>query len=616
MAKYKKLLKKIESEHKVSKDFLNDKKKEWHRRLKLYNNQRREATKIGDPLLFKTFNTVFAALYDDRLITEFVGREEGDHEKAQNLSLLAEYDYELMEKARWDYEWIWDAMFYGRGFLLVQEWNAEQNHPVPEVIDPMVFFHDPRATRENGRGGLRFFGRLVEMTKLQMEKNGNYENLDKLKDSPHNDLEEAHEARADAQDHQYTNKRVEGDNRLHTLLEWFTFEKGERKFYTTDLNFKTIYREQDIETPYWGLVGRQIYPITHDYWGVSVPDLVEDKQRARAKLANLSLTSVESALYPMYLVDTDRIKNISSVGEFGFNKIIPTDGDAKGAIAQVERKIVNQDAQWIMQEINMNAQDATATPEIAQGAISRAKRSATEVSGAMKRVDTRYALSAKIFGWSEQEFWRQWFNMYKVYFDEKIGEKIMRLTSPLGYEWKPIQKDDIDLNYDPDIKIQSKEVSEAKRMNNLQIYSNLLMQLAQNPQVNLRFAHKKLAQLSGLKSDEVNYLLPKSIEELEADLENKDLSKDVQVDVHADDDHIAHILEHAKASQTNSKKAHIETHIAFMQKLKENPEMMRQLQERQKQSQNGDQDGGLNPQVGNAAQGRARYNPSSYNANQ
>ncbi|SCB55045.1 hypothetical protein GA0061098_103419 [Bradyrhizobium shewense] len=37
------------------------------KRLKLYNNQARDESKVGAPLLFTVFQTVFAALYDDRL---------------------------------------------------------------------------------------------------------------------------------------------------------------------------------------------------------------------------------------------------------------------------------------------------------------------------------------------------------------------------------------------------------------------------------------------------------------------------------------------------------------------------------------------------------------------
>ena len=74
---------------------------------------------MGDPLLLTVFQTVFAALYDDRLSVEFEGKEEGDTDTAENLTDLAEHDYCVMQKDEADYEWIWDACFFGRGLQLL-----------------------------------------------------------------------------------------------------------------------------------------------------------------------------------------------------------------------------------------------------------------------------------------------------------------------------------------------------------------------------------------------------------------------------------------------------------------------------------------------------------------
>jgi len=71
---------------------------EWAVRLKLYNNQKRDKETIGDPLLFTIHQTVLASLYSDRLGVDFLGREAGDEETAENLNAMAEYDYDEMEK--------------------------------------------------------------------------------------------------------------------------------------------------------------------------------------------------------------------------------------------------------------------------------------------------------------------------------------------------------------------------------------------------------------------------------------------------------------------------------------------------------------------------------------
>lgn len=72
-------------------------------------------------LLFTVFQTVFTALYDDRLSVEFEGKEEGDTDTAENLTDLAEHDYRVMQKDEADYEWIWDAWFFSRGLQLLND---------------------------------------------------------------------------------------------------------------------------------------------------------------------------------------------------------------------------------------------------------------------------------------------------------------------------------------------------------------------------------------------------------------------------------------------------------------------------------------------------------------
>jgi hypothetical protein len=54
------------------------KRAKWLRKLKLHNNQARDESKVGDPLHFTVFQTVFASLYDDRLSAVFEGNDEGD----------------------------------------------------------------------------------------------------------------------------------------------------------------------------------------------------------------------------------------------------------------------------------------------------------------------------------------------------------------------------------------------------------------------------------------------------------------------------------------------------------------------------------------------------------
>src|SRR3990167_3357753 len=119
-------------------------------RLQLYNNQRRDPEAIGDPLMFTVFNTIQASLYDDRLQASWEGRGgTGDDDVEENLNALSEYDYDIMMKDELDYDWDWDANFFGRGLMLLMDFNRTKGimAPAPEVIDPTTWIRDPRAAR-------------------------------------------------------------------------------------------------------------------------------------------------------------------------------------------------------------------------------------------------------------------------------------------------------------------------------------------------------------------------------------------------------------------------------------------------------------------------------------
>ena len=580
---YSELIKQVESEYQLAWSYMKPKHDEWALRLKLYNNQKRDKEAIGDPLLFTIHQTVLASLYSDRLSVEFNGREEGDEETAENLNSLANYDYDEMEKDSIDYEWDWDASFFGRGLLLAFEFDRKLKCPMPEVIDIMTWLRDPRATSVNGdrkgRGAMKFGGREIRLSKNDMETAGIYFNYKTLKpnSSDLKSLIDANvQARAEAQGFSDMIKNYEGltgDNADYRALEWFTIWKGKKIIVTLADNRNKVIRYTELKSDIWPIIDRPMYPISHDWDGVSIPDLTEDKQRARARIQNLSLAGIQLGLHPTYLYNTNKIQNRGSLN-VDFNKHIAVDGDPNNAIIPVVRQTVKSEVSWILETLDVASQKATATPDIQQGANSEEKRTATELNLQSAKVDTRYSLSAKIWGWSEKRFWRQWYALYKEHFAKDIDEKVIRIVGAMGAKWRTLNSENIIAHTDPDIKIESKVISDALKMNDLQKYRLFFKDvLATDPQnANIRFALRKIGRLSGFTKEEVEQVLPPSIDELNADNENEKLDKGKQVDVQVYDDDFVHMEVHNKASDTPEKSAHIEAHKTAMMLKRARPE--------------------------------------------
>jgi len=324
----------------------------------------------------------------------------------------------------------------------------------------------------------------------------------------------------------------------------------------------------------WPIMERLLYPTSHDWDGTSIPDLTEDKQRARAVAQNLAMDAFKFDVYATYLFDSTKIKNRNDLNP-GMNKFIPvSDGSPEGAVVPLRKAAPNMNLlDFIYQSIDASAQKATATPELQQGAISSKERTLGELNLVSSKVDTRYSLSAKVFGWSEKAFWTQHYHLYKKYFPKGIDEKVLRLVGAFGSKWRPLRRENIICEVDPDIKIESKVLSRAKQMEERDSVSQYMMMVLQDPTVNRRYAYKNLGKYYNLKSEEIGFLFPKTIDERIAEQQNVMLSEDKVVPVLPEDDHNVHLEIHAKAADTPATFAHIKTHEEALSIKKTNPEL-------------------------------------------
>ena len=592
---FKSLIEQVQAEYEAGYKFMQPKHEEWGLRLKLYNNQKRDKSAVGDNLMFTVHQTVVASLYSDRLTSEFNGREEGDDEVAETLNVLATFDEDDMEKDILDYEWIWDASFFGRGLCLLWEFDRTTKTPMGEIIDPMTWIRDSRAKSVNGdrkrRGAMRYGGREIRLTQNEMDEAGIYFNYKDLKDDTkdvNSVVDRNMELRAQAQGlGVVANKSLAGENKDFRLLEWFTIYKGKKCLVTLAANRTKVVRFTEITdadgkpAKNWPIIDRPIYPMAHDWDSVSIPDLTEDKQRAKAVLQNLALKGAKMGLHPMTLFDTTKITNKADLN-FEFGKAIPVNGNPTGAAVPLQTSGVKAEVQWVMEILDTAAQRATATPEMQQGVQSTERRTLGEINLIASKVDTRYSLSARIFGWSEKRFWKQWYALYKKHFKDGIDEKSVRIAGAMGSQWRKLTRENIILSStsDPDVKIESKIISDERRLQNLQMFRAFIKDVlaVAGQEANLRFALKRLGKLSGMTKDEIDRVLPPTYDEMQSEEENEKLSNNEIVEVNPMDDDMIHMENHNKAADTAGKYAHIKAHKKAMMLKKERPELFPQKQ--------------------------------------
>lgn len=611
---YQQIVKQVEAEYMMGWRFMKPKIQEWLLRLTLYNNQKRDKNRVGLPVIFTYFQSIHAALYDDKLAVEFGGREEGDEEMAQNLNYLSEFDYNEMDMPFINYEWIWDSLAWGRSLLYFNEFDLSSKTPIPEVWDPLTFIRDPKAKSVNGnrlrRDGLRFGYREVKVTKGELEGNPEYFNLNKLKTESGKTLSlafEARQARSQAQGTEnVTALQNLEDNQEFTVLQGFTILNGKKYLIELGNERKLLIRMTPIEGDMWPLIDRPIYPISHDWDGVSVFDILEDKQRYQAVLLNLIGDMAQSDAHPMYIFNENKIKR-SIDKSFAQNKWIPADGDIQGAAAPLQKAQPSPIVSFVLDFLDISNQKALAVPELRQGIPTKQDRTLGELELVSSGVDTRYSLSAKVFGWSEYKFWQRWYEIYDRDFQSGIHRKVTRLTSTFGPTWRPITRDKIITSnpLGPDIKIQSKTVSEAKKRRDFQLFANYIAQNAQNPGFDLTYAQRKQGGLF-LPKDEVERMWPLSPDELEAKEVVKRINEGEFIPVNPAENHIVHLRMLASAKDGPAKEARQQALVAMMIARRSRPDLFAPLPE--------EQPGRFNEPQGQMTQGRPNESMTASNA--
>jgi hypothetical protein len=281
----------------------------------------------------------------------------------------------------------------------------------------------------------------------------------------------------------------------------------------------------------------------------------------------------------MYLYDKNKIPNPSDL-KFGLNKAIGIDGAVSPMIAQplTKAQMNMQTVDYILNQLQTSAERATATPEIQQGALSGNNKTFGEISLSAQKSDVRYSLTARIFKWSEKAFWQKWYYLYKEHFHNGFDKKVIRIAGTFDKQWRTLTRENLIAEADPDIYVVSRVMMEGQRSKMLEKYSLFFKELANDPTADRRYALKFLGKLIGLKSEEINKHLPKDPEELQAEMENKQINKGELPQIQRDDNHQMHLIIHQKANATKEGVAHMEAHWAAIMLKKEQPQLFPQAQ--------------------------------------
>lgn len=556
-------------------------------RLRLYNNQKRDEDLVGEPLLFTHMNTWLSSLYDDQLDKVWIPREDGDIESAENLSTTSDYDAELMNKAELDLNQLWDALFYSYGLVDMIEFDVDKKCPVPSIIDPTSFYYDTLSSSIDGnsvnKGGMRFLGWDMAMNEKTVLESpfmfeGALKKLQQVSKKENERQEKARRLRIEALggDIVHFDENEMGDNNIYEVLQWRTWFDGKKTLLlltpdcTAIVGGKVLPVDEKGRSLSWWVSAKRINPQPHQFKGMSLPDMLEDKQRKKAVLVNDALNLTRISVYGSHAFNKNLIKNENDL-KWGYDKWIAVDGDPRSAIAPVYKDSPNLPLlDNMLNYLDVSAQTASATPSLQQGVLSEQQRTLGELQMVSESSKTRYSLALKSIAMGDRDFWNLWYLSYKVFFNDGLGEKVIRVAGSTR-SFRKITRKDILCKVDPDVKITSKALAEASKMRKFAQYAKLLEVILQDPEADKRAGIKHGMYLAGLDKEEIDNILPPTRDEVIAKEQNDMLDRGEIPPFLENDNHLVHIRVHKEARDSKIKDNHMILHMKALKMEQINP---------------------------------------------
>lgn len=547
-------------------NFLEPRKRRQVRQLVLLNNLNRGDQNIASTLLLTLFNRTLSSLYDDKLQVKFLPSQGITQNQLNSYNVLAQSDYLEMGKAKIDYDWCWDTLFFGRGYLETLRFNKKRKVMEPNVINPLMFGYDPYFEQVQD---WRYYWKWITKSKVEINR--------LIKNKTITGITTAEEIPSGVDEYLWNYKLIRdrakkaiepssdsmgGD--IFQLLEFYCHDdEGNKCCYWIDKGFnKVLYEEEleleDLEYPTygkgkeqkngskWPIVVKEAFREPHSSVTFSLPDLVEDKHRAHSVLLNLAFIAAKDRANPTYLYNPDKVTDVTQFMSRQIDQHIPV-SDIEGAVGPLNTE--DPMSAGLIQFISIltaEANNPVGTGIVSQPSAAKGDKTATHDAIQQQLNDLAKSLSSKVLQFGESEFWSAWFHRYAKYGPD-LKEKMANIVGVKGISSQIIDMKDFNTDFPPGVLVYSAKEAEYKelvlRRDLMQLYPALAQTLDPD---GLRNFNKHVFFPKFLEDPSlIDIMLPKTLDEIKAEDENEQLAKDEYVPIAPTDNHTTHIYTHA-----------------------------------------------------------------------
>ena len=581
---------KIQSKYEESFQYLQQRKTRQSQQLVLLSNMRRGDQNISSTLMITLFDRILAGIYDDKMQIKFLPSQGITQDQINSYNVLAQSDYQEMDKAKLDYDWCWDTLFFGRGYVETLNFDKKRKIMQPVVINPLNFGYDPYF--ENVQDW-RYYWKWLTKSKWELEK---LQKVGALKyKKPIDSLpagideylwnykvrrDEAREANSPSID------PIDGD--VYQILEFFGHDEktGDKMIYWTDKNFSEILYEQKLDledgdtvvapngkpmetNSKWPITVKEAFRIPHQSIPISVADLLEDKHRAKAVLLNLAYIAAKDQANPLYWYDPTKVQNVSQFLSRQINQHIPVLGDGALAVGPINKaNAMSPDLQAFIQYLDSEAEAPVGAGKPMSEPGGSTKQTATQAALDQQLNDMAQSIQSKVMQFGESEFWSTWFHRYAKYGPE-LKEKTANIIGIKGVDSQIVSLNDFRADFPPGVMCYSAKEAEyknlVKRRDFMQLYPALMQSL--DPDGFRNFNKHVFMPLMLEDPSLIDVMFPDTLDEMKAEGENEELKENILVDVAETDDHTTHIYMHM---MVQPKTWAVWTHLAWHKEMLSN----------------------------------------------
>ena len=553
----------IHTKYQESFEFLQARKKRQAAQLVLLSNMRRGDQNIASTLMLTLFDRVMSNIYDDKIQVKFLPSQGITQDQINAYNLLAQSDYQEMAKSKLDYDWCWDTLFFGRGYMETVRFDMKKKIMQPHVINPLNFGYDPYM--ENVQDW-RYYWKWITKSKndlLKLKRGGVMQDI-KLDSIP---------SGIDPYLWDYKTKRDQAREGIepsiqpanadvYQILEFYGYDdEGNKCVYWVDKNFSQILYHKKLDLndgeeiimpdgksvsldSKWPIVVKEAFRVPHSSLPISVADLLEDKHRAKSVLLNLAYIAAKDTANPIYGYNPDKVRDVSQFFSRQINQHIPMD-DETAAWPLNKAPTMSPDLQAFIQYLDAEAEEPMGAGKPMSSPGGSTQQTATQAALDQQLNDMAQSLQSKVMQFGEAEFWSHWFHRYAKH-AEALKEKTANIIGVKGVDSQIISLENFRADFPPGVMVYSAKEADYKNLVKRRDYMQLYPALAQtlDPDGMRNFQKHVFFPLMIEDPSLIDVMFPKTMDEMKAEAENEQFAQGVMPEVADTDDHTTHIYTH------------------------------------------------------------------------